>query len=293
MRRNARALIAIVLLVVGAVLTLSFQTIELGNFSRGGDTLLGLSLGLDLQGGSHLVYQGEPTLDRGGELLPPTAEDMESLKLIIERRVNSSGLGEPIVQILGEDRLLIQLPGVDDPERAKALIGETAQLVFRHRQIVPPRNLATEGVVTDADVVSVSAEPIPEELLPESEAGTEGSSTEADPIPVIIVEMTPAGAARFDEVLARLSSEFNVAAATANVFTFQSQLQAGYLPSLRVTINGNESLDGIIAPPAISKLAKGRTCTLCLIRSRSLRRLRSRMRRRRLWSRMTWRRRRA
>ena len=66
--------------------------------------------------------------------------------------------------------------------------------------------------------------------------------------------MTPEGSARFDEVLARLSNEFNVAAATANVFTFQSQLQAGYLPSLRVTINGNESLDGVLAPPAISKL---------------------------------------
>ena len=254
MRRNARALIAIVLLVVGAVLTLSFQTIELGNFGRGGDTLLGLSLGLDLQGGSHLVYQGEPILSDGGEPQPPTAEDMESLKLIIERRVNSSGLGEPIVQILGEDRLLIQLPGVDDPERAKALIGETARLEFKHRQLGIPRNLATEGVITDADVVSVSVEPIPEELLPETEAGTEQSSEEAEPVPVIIVEMTPQGAARFDEVLVRLSNEFNVAAATANVFTFQSQLQAGYLPSLNVTINGNESLNGVLAPPAIRKL---------------------------------------
>jgi len=254
-RRNARALIVVLVLVVASGLFLGFQRVEIGPFARGDDnTLLGLSLGLDLQGGSHLVYQGEPILEGGSEPQPPTVDDMESLKLIIERRVNSSGLGEPIVQILGEDRLLIQLPGVDDPERAKALIGETAQLVFRHRQTIPPRNLATEGVVTDADVVSVSAEPIPEELLPESEAETEGSSSEDDPIPVIIVEMTPEGAVRFDEVLARLSNEFNVAAATANVFTFQSQLQAGYLPSLRVTINGNESLDGVLAPPAISKL---------------------------------------
>ena len=258
MRRNSRALIVVLLLVVASGLFLGFQRVEVGPFVRGDDTtLLGLSLGLDLQGGSHLVYQGEPISEEGSEPVPPTAEDMESLKLIIERRVNSSGLGEPIVQILGEDRLLIQLPGVDDPERAKALIGETAQLVFRHRQIIPPRNLATEGVVTDADVVSVSVEPIPEELLPETEAAEESSEEaepEAEPFPVIIVEMTPEGAARFDEVLARLSNEFAVAAATANVFAFQSQLQAGYLPSLRVTINGNETLDGVLAPPAISKL---------------------------------------
>ena len=255
MRRNSRALIVVLLLVVASGLFLGFQRIEIGNFGRGDDnTLLGLSLGLDLQGGSHLVYQGEPISNEGGEPVPPTAEDMESLKLIIERRVNSSGLGEPIVQILGEDRLLIQLPGVDDPERAKALIGETARLEFKHRQLGIPRNLATEGVITDADVVSVSVEPIPEELLPETEAGTEESSEEAEPVPVIIVEMTPQGAARFDEVLVRLSNEFNVAAATANVFTFQSQLQAGYLPSLNVTINGNESLNGVLAPPAIRKL---------------------------------------
>ena len=50
MRRNARALIAIVLLVVGAVSLLGFQTIELGNFKRGGNTLLGLSLGAGLAG---------------------------------------------------------------------------------------------------------------------------------------------------------------------------------------------------------------------------------------------------
>lgn len=259
MRRNARALIVVLLLVVASGLFLGFQRVEIGPFVRGDDTtLLGLSLGLDLQGGSHLVYEAEPISEDGGEPQPPTAEDMESLKLIIERRVNSSGLGEPIIQILGDDRLLIQLPGVDDPERAKRQIGETAQLVFRHRQTIPPRNLAAEGVVTDADVVSVRVEPIPEELLPESEAATEQSSDESEPepepIPVIIVEMTPEGTARFDEVLASLSNEFNVAAATANVFTFQSHLQAGYLPSLRVTINGNETLNGVIAPPAIRRL---------------------------------------
>ena len=151
--------------------------------------------------------------------------------------MNSSGLGEPIVQILGEDRLLIQLPGVDDPERAKTLIGETARLEFKHRKLGIPRNLATEGVITDADVVSVSVEPIPEELLPESEAGA-GESSETEPeapqIPVIIVEMTPDGAARFDGVLAKLSSEFNVVAATANPFTFQNSCRRAICRSLRV-----------------------------------------------------------
>ena len=266
-RRNARALITILLLIVGAGLVLGFPTIKIVDFIRGNDTtFLGLSLGLDLQGGSHLVYRAEPIAEDGGEPEPPDADDMESLKRIIERRVNSSGLGEPIVQILGNDRLLIQLPGVGDPERAESIIGETARLEFKHRSISPPRNLATEGVITDEDVVSVTAEPIPEQLLPESEElseateeesseATEEAEVEEEPIPVIIVELTPNGAAKFDEILSRLTRDFQVAAATANIFAFQSQLQSGILPGLNVNISGNESITGVVAPPAVTKLA--------------------------------------
>ena len=137
MRRYASTLIFIVILAVVAGLGLGFQTISVGNFERGGDTLLGLSLGLDLQGGSHLVYQVDqdklPVNPITGETVQPDAEQMDALLSIIERRVNSAGLGEPILQLLGDDRLLIQLPGIRDPGRAKALIGETASLVFKHR----------------------------------------------------------------------------------------------------------------------------------------------------------------
>lgn len=262
MRRNARALIFIVVLVVAAGLFLGFQTVKIGPFERGGPTFLGLSLGLDLQGGSHLVYRADPIAEDGGEPEAPDADDMESLKRIIERRVNSSGLGEPIVQILGEDRLLIQLPGVGDPERAESIIGETARLEFKHRRISPPRNLATEGIITEEDIVAVTAEPVPEELLPESEPAAESEeASEAsdeepaeEPVPVIVVEFTPQGAAKFDEVLARLMQDFQVAAATANIFTFQNQLQSGILPGLNVTINGNELITGVVAPPGVSKL---------------------------------------
>ena len=117
MRRYARILIFIVVLVVLSGLAVGFKTITIGNFQRGGeDTLLGLTLGLDLQGGSHLVYQAslfsepeEPGMS--GERIPPTADQMDALKRTIERRLNSSGLGEPILQVLGEDRLLVQIPG--------------------------------------------------------------------------------------------------------------------------------------------------------------------------------------
>ena len=281
MRRNARALILIALLIVASGLALGFQTINLGGFQRGGDTLLGLSLGLDLQGGSHLVYQVEPVSgDDASEADMPEQEDLTALQRIIEERVNSSGLGEPIIQILGDDRLLIQLPGVGDPGRAKRLIGETARLEFKHRKINVERDLTTEGVITADDIVSVTAEPFPEELAPdagedETQAeptpnpdGTPASETsaaatpEADatpapeasadatpeaeaeepPAPVIIIEFTPQGAAKFDEVIARLNESL--------------QLVAFNVPpsSLTIAINGNEPLEIDASAFTITKL---------------------------------------
>lgn len=158
MRRYARILIFILVLVVLSGLAVGFKTIEIGNFERGSeDTLLGLTLGLDLQGGSHLVYQANAVDAMTSEPLSPTSDQMGSLKKIIERRLNSSGLGEPIVQVLGEDRLLVQIPGVSDPERAKDLIGETAQLEFRHRTHNVPRLLEfEEGQVVGYRVVEVT-----------------------------------------------------------------------------------------------------------------------------------------
>lgn len=281
MRRNARALILIALLIVASGLALGFQTISLGGFQRGGDTLLGLSLGLDLQGGSHLVYQVEPVSgDDASEADMPEQEDLTALQRIIEERVNSSGLGEPIIQILGDDRLLIQLPGVGDPGRAKRLIGETARLEFKHRKINVERDLTTEGVITADDIVSVTAEPFPEELAPDAGAdetqaeptpnsdGTPAAETSADatpeadatpapeasadatpeaeaeepPAPVIIIEFTPQGAAKFDEVIARLNESL--------------QLVAFNVPpsSLTIAINGNEPLEIDASAFTITKL---------------------------------------
>ena len=178
MRRYARILIFIVVLVVLSGLAVGIKTIRIGNFERGGeDTLLGLTLGLDLQGGSHLVYQAnlfsEPDdEDITGERIPPSADQMDALKRTIERRLNSSGLGEPILQVVGEDRLLVQIPGVSDPDTAKTLIGETAQLEFKHRT----RNVSQplefeEGEILGYSVVEVT----PELFAPPEEEGENAS----------------------------------------------------------------------------------------------------------------------
>ena len=262
MRRYARSLILIAVLLILAVAVLAVQKISLAGFERGGDTVLGLSLGLDLQGGIHLVYQVEDVVDPvTGLVTPPDSDDMEGLKRIIERRVNSSGLGEPIIQILGQDRLLVQLPGVSDSGRAKEIIGETAQLEFKHRRLDVPVKLEQ---FVPADVVSLTARRLPteEELAAElatttdeglatttdaaatstveAQAATaEATSTEeAQPAqeqpPVLVFEFTEAGADKFGAVLDKVAASFAEASPR--------------LSRLEVAIEGDEPLRYTDAP---------------------------------------------
>ncbi|KKR30596.1 protein-export membrane protein SecD [Candidatus Woesebacteria bacterium RIFCSPHIGHO2_01_FULL_39_32] len=88
-----------------------------------------LVLGLDLAGGSHLVFEAQA--GNLGESERKVA--MTSLRSVIERRVNFFGISEPNVQISsfeGKDRVIVELPGVKDTKEAIDLIGQTAQLSF-------------------------------------------------------------------------------------------------------------------------------------------------------------------
>ena len=113
MVRDLRGLIFIAVLVILGAVFIAIPRINLEvfnfEFDRGNDdAFLGLNLGLDLQGGTHLIYD---IVTEDGEA--PTAEDVEGIRAIIERRVNAFGVSEPTVQVLGNppDRILIQLPG--------------------------------------------------------------------------------------------------------------------------------------------------------------------------------------
>jgi preprotein translocase subunit SecD len=87
-------------------------------------------LGLDLQGGSQLTIQVKPTKD-----IPQiTSRELEAVQKVVEGRVNGLGVSEPVVQTVGNDQLLVQLPGVNDPQQAERVLGGTAQLDFRKQK---------------------------------------------------------------------------------------------------------------------------------------------------------------
>jgi protein-export membrane protein SecD len=97
-------------------------------------------LGLDLSGGLRVEYKAVPV---GGKT--PTPGDMSIIKDIVERRVNTTGVSEPVVTTQGADRVVVELPGVTDPEAVRKLVGTTGRLDF-----VPlGSTTATEGQVLD------------------------------------------------------------------------------------------------------------------------------------------------
>ncbi len=86
----------------------------------------GMRLGLDLQGGTHLVYRADfSSLEPGTE-----AEALAGAIAVIEKRVNVLGVTEPVIQQLGEDRIVVELAGISEIEKAKNIIGQTALLEF-------------------------------------------------------------------------------------------------------------------------------------------------------------------
>ncbi|MDP2718327.1 MAG: protein translocase subunit SecD [Dehalococcoidia bacterium] len=104
-------------------------------------TRQGLRLGLDLKGGTHLVYEADLTKK------DPSISDedaMKSIRQTIERRINAYGVTEPNIQIQGTDRIIVQLPGVEDVNEAVRLIGKTAQLDFREQVAGPDEQVTWE-----------------------------------------------------------------------------------------------------------------------------------------------------
>lgn len=84
------------------------------------------SLGLDLKGGVYVVLQAKP---EAGKAI--NQQDMKNLVEVLDRRINGLGVSEPRVSISGDDRVIVELPGIKDTEEAVKLIGKTALLEFQ------------------------------------------------------------------------------------------------------------------------------------------------------------------
>ncbi|MBI4301284.1 MAG: protein translocase subunit SecD [Chloroflexi bacterium] len=134
---NTRVLLGIILLTAFALwVLLPPQSTRFGR--------QGMRLGLDLKGGTHIVLEADLS-----KLTPDEAKGaVEGVKRVIERRINTYGVTEPVIQRQGANRISIQLPGVKDVKEAVRLVGETAQLDFR--EMVVKEDGSADWVVAKA-----------------------------------------------------------------------------------------------------------------------------------------------
>jgi preprotein translocase subunit SecD len=125
-------------ILIGALLALSIfylfprqQTIR----ERGQDgvmrdvtiTRVPLKRGLDLQGGMHLALE----LDQSARVSADPARDIDLALTVLRKRIDEFGVSEPLVQKSGDDRIVVELAGISDPARAKAIVQRSAFLEFR------------------------------------------------------------------------------------------------------------------------------------------------------------------
>ncbi len=182
-----KSLLAIIVIVGVAAAALAVPDYRLPFLgARGSQDILGLRLGLDLAGGTQLIYQA------GVEGEVPTAEQMQGLVTTITRRIDRLGVAEPSIQQLGEDRLLIQLPGVEDIQQARDLIGQTAQLEIVER-------------VCEDSTCSVF-EDRPSGLTGGDMARAFPSTDQATNLPVLSFELNRDAAQQFAEMTQRIFS---------------------------------------------------------------------------------------
>lgn len=156
-------------------------------------------LGLDLSGGTQLVYRAKVEGIPGANV----ADSMSALRDTIERRVNLFGVSEPIVQTEqasalagGEQRLIVELPGITDTEKAIQLIGQTPVLEFRmqRQNAAPPASFTPEMTNTYFESAAITGKDLKSAEL--QFQGGAGQLTQ----PVVVLHFNAAGAKLFADL---------------------------------------------------------------------------------------------
>ena len=138
---------------------LVWQPGESKNYNRtSGNDPLRIRQGLDLQGGVQVLLQAVPVeseAESEAEAAAQLAASIETARNIIERRVNGLGVSEALVQTQGDDRIVVELPGIDDPDLAVGTIKETGLMEFIDTGATP----LPQGLPVRTTLREVSATP--------------------------------------------------------------------------------------------------------------------------------------
>jgi preprotein translocase subunit SecD len=185
-------LISFIILITGlaTVVALPYGIhFKIGKFKM--DKKFDLKLGLDLAGGSQLVFEADMSKIDASKRI----DALDGVRNVIERRVNLFGVSEPTVQtseFQGKKRIIVDLPGVSDTASAVSLIGKTAQLQFMEVKEIPATKTASASStlaptnLTGADLKSAS-------VVFDSQTGK----------PTISLQFTDEGGKKFAEITSK------------------------------------------------------------------------------------------
>ena len=161
MRRLAPILI--VLIGLSALLVDFWPGLKLPTLGDlgGGAKRLETKLGLDLQGGLRVEYQALPVPGKDpGTVVYPDAAAMNTIRNIIEARVNGTGVAEPVVVTQGTDRVIVELPGATNRDAIEKLIGQTGTLAFIP---LPPDRYGTANQTSQGPNGVIDGGPLPKD----------------------------------------------------------------------------------------------------------------------------------
>ena len=379
MRRVSIWRILVIIAAIGiSAYSLTFQNIDIRvleiRFERGSDAILGMRLGLDLQGGSHLVYQArglkeltitfeetvsdleavnavfndigktEASVRQGAEdnvaivrvntinpaildaqgnvtkeddqeiirnalgeqialvetmtiqdiAANPTTDQMDGVQDTIARRINPFGVTEPVIQLMDNNRVLVQLPGIRDVEEVKRLIGQTARLEFKERSClqITPLTLPSGEVTYPCELPDNHVDQetgLTGEDLARAYAGTH--QTKGDPI--VNVQFNSRGTRLFADMTTRLAGtndrfavfldDEEIVAPVVNqailagaafiegpsftperVHTIAIQLESGRLP-IPIEVVQEQDVDAVLGAESLRKSLIAGIVGLCLV----------------------------
>jgi preprotein translocase subunit SecD len=129
-----------------------------------------INLGLDLQGGSQLILEAQDTKD-----VKVTPDAVKGVVTVIRNRIDALGVTEPVIEQKGGRQIIVELPGIKDPERAIKVIGDTALLEFIESEWSP----GDKSVITDAKLKDIYG---PDARLGDVEMFQDGKVVSSKPI---------------------------------------------------------------------------------------------------------------
>jgi protein-export membrane protein SecD len=142
-----------------------------------------IKLGLDLRGGMHVVLEVDKSKLNENEKNDAVDRALE----VIRNRIDEFGVAEPLIQKSGDDRIIVELPGIADPARARELIGRTAQLEFK---LMPEAN-EQETILRAIDRAVAQALPDEMNAIAKGEEGSKPADLFSDTSKPDLFDETP------------------------------------------------------------------------------------------------------